>query len=296
MAVTYKFPLVGLRILITGGCGFIGSHLVESLYEKNDVYVLDNNHSSNDLRFDGVKYVFGNTSSIGSLFEGQKFDIIYHFGEYSRVEQSLDEFQKVVELNLSPLPRVLEFVKLSGAKLIYSGSSTRFYDNAAGEDLSPYTFSKATNAKFVKNFANWYNIDYAICYFYNVFGGREISKGKYSTVVGRFLESYRNKEAVYVTAPGSQERNFTHINDTVAALNLIGAQGIGDDYCIANEKSVSILELVEFLGLEYSFAPSHPSNRLSGPIPSSKLQDLGWVAHVDIFDYLRKCMDDCNTR
>ena len=296
MALTYKFPLSGLRILVTGGCGFIGSHLVESLYEKNEVYVLDNLHSSNDLRFDGVKYVCGSTSLIGSLFAGKQFDIIYHFGEYSRVEQSLDEFQKVVELNFNPLPNVLEFAKLSGAKLVYSGSSTRFYDNSAGEDLSPYTFSKAVNAKFVKNFANWYKLDFAICYFYNVFGGREICKGKYSTVVGRFLESYRNKEPVYVTAPGTQQRNFTHIDDTVAALNLIGAQGVGDDYCIANKKSVSILELVEFLGLEYSLAPENPSNRLSGPIPSYKLQDLGWAAHIDIFDYLRKWLDDCDSR
>ncbi len=290
MTQAFKEPLRGLNILITGGCGFIGSHLTERLCSDNVVTVLDNCHSSNNERFDGVEYVFASTELIGEIFHGRKFDLIYHLGEYARVEQSILEFDKVVDLNFRPLPNVLKFVKSSGAKLIYSGSSTRFYDHASGENLSPYTFSKSVNAKFVKNFATWYGIDWAICYFYNVYGGREISTGNYSTVVARFLEAYKKNECVNITAPGTQERNFTHVDDTIDALLVIGSSGSGDDYCIAHPRSVSIVELADSLKLKYSYAQPHPSNRMSGPIPSRKLQELNWKPKIDIFDYLREKM------
>ena len=106
---------------------------------------------------------------------------MYHLGEYSRVEQSFDDGSLVHEYNTQGTFQVLEFIKETGAKLIYAGSSTKFSDN--GADASPYAFTKAQNTQLVMNYGKWFDIDYAITYFYNVYGGREISEGKYATLI-----------------------------------------------------------------------------------------------------------------
>ena len=86
----------------------------------------------------------------------------------------------------------MEFWRQTGAKLIYSGSSTKFSEEGKGRHLSPYTAAKALNTELLVDYAQWYNLPYAIVYFYNVYGGRELSHGDYATVVGKFKNLVAN--------------------------------------------------------------------------------------------------------
>jgi len=97
---------------------------------------------------------------------------------------------------------------------------------------------KANNTNLVKNYGKWFNLPYAITYFYNVYGGREISEGKYATLIGIFSRKYKNNESLTITSPGIQRRAFTYINDTVDGLMLVGEKGKGDGYCIGSEKTL----------------------------------------------------------
>ena len=230
----------GKKILVTGGAGFIGSHLCERLAKDGNIVTSLDNYFTGQYchHVEGVDYIDKPTNNISEAVKS-KPEIVYHLGEYSRVEQSFDDISLVHEYNTQGTFQVLEFIRQTGAKLIYAGSSTKFSDN--GADASPYAFTKAQNTQLVMNYGKWFNIDYAITYFYNVYGGREISEGKYATLIALFQEKIRKGEKLQVVSPGTQKRNFTYIDDIINALVMIGECGQGDGYGIGCDKSYSIL-------------------------------------------------------
>ncbi len=275
-------------ILITGGAGFIGSHLCEKLSQENEVISLDNYFTgSKRNHVDGVKYIAGSTINIleDPYLIALSPDVVYHLGEYSRVEQSFDDVKAVLEYNLEGTKAVLEYVRHKRCKLIYAGSSTKFAD--LGKNATPYTWTKATNTELVKNYGDWFGIDYAITYFYNVYGPREISTGKYATLIALFNEKRKRGEKLTVVSPGTQRRNFTNIADTINALVLIGERGSGDEYGIGSDESYSILEIAEMFETEIEMLPERKGNRMSAPVVSDKTKELGWKAEVSIKDYIR---------
>ena len=271
-----KFSMRNKNILVTGGAGFIGSHLCERLHKDgNNVTSLDNYFTgSTDNHIDGVDYIKAPTSDIHYVPIKETPDIVYHLGEYSRVEQSFDDVRLVHEYNTKGTIEVLEYVREVGAKLVYSGSSTKFSDN--GADASPYAFSKAKNTELVMNYGKWYDMPYAITYFYNVYGGREIKEGKYATLIALFKDKIEKGEKLTVVSPGTQKRNFTHIDDIIDALVLIGEHGEGYGYGIGSDKSYSILEVAKMFNSEIELLPERKGNRMSGDVITDKTKELGW--------------------
>lgn len=283
------FTLEGnMRVLVTGGAGFVGSHLCEELAKRgDDVVSLDNYFTgSEDNHVSGVEYVRGDTRDIfDALWDQKPFDLIYHLGEYSRVEQSFEDLDLVFAFNLEGTSRVLEYVRsMPKAKLIYSGSSTKF---AEVEQISPYQWSKAHNTEFVKLFCEHNHIPYAITYFYNVYGPREIADGPYATLIAKFAERKRQGLPLTVTLPGTQRRNFTYIGDIVSALLLIGDRGEGDGYGIGNPRSYSVLEVAEMFGGKVVFTPEKPGNRLTAELKTEKTLDLGWTPCYSLENMIR---------
>ncbi len=280
-------------ILVTGGAGFVGSHLCERLVEdkNNRVISLDNYFTgSKDNHIEGVEYVKGETKDIEELII-EIPDIVYHLGEYSRVLTSFDDIGLVWRLNVLGTFRVLEFCKKNKTRLIYAGSSTKFgeFDDVGdGEDQSPYAFFKSTNTKLVNNYGKWFGLDYAITYFYNVYGGREISEGKYATVIGIFARKHKEGETLTVTSPGTQKRAFTHVYDTVEGVMLVGEKGTGDGHCIGTEKAYSILEIAKLFGGDIKMFPEKKGDRKYSKIDLTKMKELGWEAKHDVKDHIEK--------
>ena len=276
------------RILVTGGAGFVGSNLCERLAQNknNEVYSLDNYFTgSKENHVSNVTYIEGSSANIDSLVKFTP-DIIYHLGEYSRVEQSFEDIEKVWEYNKNGIFAVLEFVRKTGAKIVYAGSSTKFGDGGLGRNQSPYAWSKATNTELVQNYGAWYNISYAITYFYNVYGKREISTGKYATLIALFKERMKNKEDLTIVSPGTQKRNFTHIDDIVDGLILVGENGYGDEFGIGSPESFTILEIAEMFGGTIKMLPQRRGNRMTADVMTTKTEALGWSAKRNIKDYI----------
>ena len=275
----------GKNILVTGGAGFVGSHLCERLAnDGNTVTSLDNYFTGSlDNHVEGVQYIQTSTSDIFEVIE-ETPDIIYHLGEYSRVEQSFDDVKLVHAYNTKGTFQVLEYVRQTGAKLIYAGSSTKFSD--VGADASPYAFTKAQNTQLVMNYGNWFDIDYAITYFYNVYGGREISEGKYATLIALFKDRIEKGENLKVVSPGTQRRNFTHIDDIVNALVLIGEHGSGDGYGIGSDESFSVLEVAKMFNGEIEMLPERKGNRMTGEVVTEKTKALGWKPKHNLKTYI----------
>jgi UDP-glucose 4-epimerase len=275
-------------ILVTGGAGFIGSHLCEELAkDKNHlVYSLDNYSSgSKENHQKNVTYFSGETKNISNIINFSP-DIIYHLGEYSRVETSFKDIDIVWEYNKQGAFSVLEFVKKSGAKLIYAGSSTKFGDGELGKNQSPYAWIKSSNTELIENYGQWFDISYAIVYFYNVYGGREISTGKYATLMALFVKKYKSGKPLTVVSPGSQKRNFTHISDIISGLKLVGEKGYGNDYGIGSPDSYSILEIARMFGGEIKMLPKRNGNRMESELVTEKTKMLGWKSQISVEDYI----------
>ncbi len=273
-------------ILVTGGAGFIGSHLCERLVlQGHQVISLDNYFTgTRENHVKGVEYREGHTKDIEELVP-ETPDIIYHLGEYSRVEKSLTEPSLVWDLNKLGTFAVLEFCRNRKCKIVYAGSSTKFGDGGMGRDQSPYAWSKATNTELVQNYGAWYNMPYAITYFYNVYGPRERS-GEYGTLIEIFRQKMLSREPLLVNAPGTQGRNFTHVDDIVDALVLVGQSGEGDDFGIGDAKAYSVLEVAELFGGEIEMRPEVAGNRITSNIDTTKTELLGWSCKRTLKDYI----------
>lgn len=279
-------------ILVTGGAGFIGSHLCRRLtQEGHQVISLDNYFTGSvQNHIEGVEYREGHTKDIAALVP-ETPDLIFHLGEYSRVAKSLEEPDTVWDLNLRGTEGVLEYWRTKKCRLIYAGSSTKFAgereDGTEGRDLSPYTWAKAVNSELVVNYARWYGLSYAIAYFYNVYGpGERAGVDQYGTVIETFRAQHGAGMPCTVREPGTQTRAFTHVDDTVDALVRIAEAGGDDEYGISSTDVYSLLEVAEMFGGEVEMLPQTKSSRSTGAIDTTKLEALGWKQERHLKDYI----------
>ena len=282
-----------MRILVTGGAGFVGSNLIERLSknENYEIVCLDNYFTGNRNEIKNVVYVEGSTKDIFS-FEDKigSPDIVYHLGEYSRIATSFEDIRKVWDLNAAGTFQVLEYCREKESKIIYAGSSSKFGNNGDDENLSPYAWVKSKNVELIKNYNKWFGVKYAIAYLYNVYGDGQISEGKYATVVGIFLEQFKRGEPLTVVAPGSQKRYFTHIDDVVAGLDLIGLRGEGDNYCLCDEGSLSsVMALAKMFSKNIELIPQQQGNRTDLQPPSDRCtRELNWKTDKKLSNYIEK--------
>lgn len=273
-------------VLVTGGAGFIGSHLCGRLQkEGHRVISLDNYFAgSKDNHVDGVEYRDGHTKDI-EKFVPEMPDIIFHLGEYSRVEQSLLEPDIVVDLNTLGTRAVVEYWKKRKCKLVYAGSSTKFGDDGLAINATPYARTKAENSGLVKRVGDELKLPYAITYFYNVYGPHERS-GLYGTVIEAFKQMYLSGTPISVVKPGTQVRNFTHVDDIIDALILVGEKGEGDEFGLGNERSYSMLEVAKLFGGEVLMLPERAGNRMTSSLDTTKINALGWRAKRSLEEYI----------
>lgn len=282
-------------VLVTGGAGFVGSHLCERLQQNGyTVISLDNYFTgSKDNHVAGVDYREGHTKDVATLVP-EPVDLIFHLGEYSRVHASMEEPGMVWDMNVLGTLAILEFWREQKCKLVYAASSTKSAatetaNGTAGRDLTPYTWAKAANSDLVKNYGNWYELPYAITYFYNVYGPRERAWGDYGTVIETFRQNWLAGKPHQVNAPGTQTRAFTHVLDTVAALCMVGEQGEGDGFCISAQEKHSIKEAAEMWGGAIEMREQTKMSRSSDCEDISRLQDLGWEQKYTLEAYIESC-------
>src|SRR3954469_18291318 len=181
-------------MLATGGAGHVGSHLAELLAADGGhrVISLDNRlPGRREKPVAGVEYREGHTKDIDRLIP-ETPDVVFHLGEYARIAPSFEDVALTYEMNIVGTFAVAEFCRRRAVgKLVYAASSTKFAVEGDGRHQNPYSFTKATNVDLITDFGRWYDLPFAICYFYNAFGPRERGDEKYGTVIARFERLFR---------------------------------------------------------------------------------------------------------
>ncbi len=275
-------------VLVTGGAGLIGSELIPLLLPKYRVVSLDNYFiGRKENHVEGAEYVEGHTKDIEALLGHENPVIIFHLGEYSRVEQSFTDVQLVWESNVMGAFKVFEYWRKRKTKIVYAGSSTKFADGGLGRDQSPYAWMKASNTELVRNYGNWFGLDYAITYFYNAYGPRELAEGPYASVIGRFKTQFWAGEPITVVAPGTQKRNFTAAKDIARGLLMVGEKGQGDEYGLGSHESHTVLDIAKMFTDNITMLPERPGNRMDSICDTSRVEkEFGWKPEQTVQAYI----------
>jgi UDP-glucose 4-epimerase len=278
------------KILVIGGAGFVGTNLLEKLLENkdNDLTSLDCYFTGlQDNHIPGVRYIKGYSWDIIDIFKNEKFDIVYHFGEYSRISTSFDDINFISDSILRGTPKVFEFASKINAKLIYSASSTKLAHDGKDENLSPYSWMKAKMVELLKNYNKWYNLQYEICYFFNVYGPRQICTGNYATVVGIFMSQFNEGKTLTVVKPGTQSRDFTHIHDIVDGLIKSSKINLNHEWYLRSGISLTMIELAELFG-KWIFVPERKGDRKESTlIINDTKEKLKWESTINLKDWIK---------
>jgi len=265
-------------IVVTGGAGFVGTNLISFLLKNTKYKILSiDNYSSglkiNHIKNKKLKYIVGNTKNISILLNSKKNKInaIFHFGEFSRIYQSFLNMGKCIDSNTVGSHAIFNFCLNNKIKLIYSATSASLGNKGRDKDLSPYAFTKSINLELLENLKKWFKMKYEIIYFYNVYGPKQISKGKMATVIGIFENAYKNKKPLPVVRPGTQSRKFTYITDTVKVCYDAWKKNKCRHYSISSKKDYSILEVAKLFGTKINMLPARAGERYASALTNMNL-------------------------
>ena len=290
------------KIIITGGAGFVGSNLIEFLLKKTSYNLISlDNYSSgykkNHITSSRVKYIKGDTKNIDKLLKRpHEINAIFHFGEFARIYQSFLNMNECINSNTIGTNSVFNFCLKNKIKLIYSATSASLGNKGLDKNLSPYAFTKSKNLELLENLKKWYNFKYEVIYFYNVYGPKQISKGKMSTVIGIFEQAFKNKRPLPVVRPGSQSRRFTHIDDTIEICYLAWRKNKCRHYSISNRVSYSILDVAKMFKRKIKFLEKRPGERYASALTNMNLSNkvYKYFGKKRLKDYIDQIIDDNN--
>jgi UDP-glucose 4-epimerase len=283
-------------LVVTGGAGFIGSNLISELlkFKKFRILSIDNYSSGfvkNHIKNKRVMYLNGSTKNIENLLRSynSKIHSIFHFGEFARIYQSFKKINECFSSNIEGSSSVFNFALKNKIKLIYSATSASLGNKGQDMNLSPYAFSKAKNLELLENLKKWFNFKYEVIYFYNVYGERQICKGDMATVVGIFEDCFRLGKKLPVVRPGTQERRFTHVFDTVKACIFAWRNNKNKHYSIIGKQSHSIIELAKMFKSKIRYLPKREGERFSSALTKMNLNNkiIRLSAKIKLSDYIK---------
>ena len=279
------------NVLVTGGLGFIGSHLVDRLVkDEHDVCVIDNlstgtidnrNKKLNNMIFDDIVKVYEKRD----VYRFGDIDIIYHLGAESRIQPSLKNPYQTFKTNVMGTTSMCDLARHYNCKLIYAGSCT-----AEEQFLNPYAFTKFKGEEICKMYNEVYEVKTAIARFFNVYGDRHYREGSHATVLGIFEKQYMEGKPLTITGDGEQERDFIHVDDIVDGLILMSETDCdGETYEFGYGKSYSINEIAsmfktEVVHIEKPFGEMHTARADI----FEAVKYLNWEPTRNVEDYIKE--------
>ena len=281
-------------IVVTGGAGFIGSNLIKYLIKKTKFKIISiDNYSTgtkkNHVKHKNIKYIKDKNINISKLLKNYKkrIKVIFHFGEFSRIYQSFLKPRECLESNINNSFAVINFAKDNKIKIIYSATSSALGNNGKDENLSPYAWAKTKNIELIKNYSKWFGLKYELLFFYNVYGPGQILSGPMSAVIGIFETQFKKKIPLTIVKPGSQKRDFTHIDDIIRGCYLAFIKGRQDEYMLCSKKQYTILQIAKMFKTKIKFLPKRKGDRSSSSVPNNNsLNHLRYIPKIHIKDYI----------
>jgi UDP-glucose 4-epimerase len=296
------------KVLVTGGAGFIGSHLVRSLLDRGDrVRVLDNlsTGSKANLAGLGVDFIEGDIRDSAVVQESiEGVDFIFHLAAFISVAGSMEDPLSCYDANLNGSLNVLlqaskagvQRVVLASSAAIYGESESPVAENHPLNPQSPYAASKLAMEQAAKMLSQSFNLETVCLRFFNAYGPRQSPDSPYAAAIPKFIQAMLAGEPATIHGDGQQTRDFVYVGDIVNAM-LLAADGDSIDgrvFNIAGGNSVSINELVETLQRFFTetpdpvFGPPRQGDLLFSEADISLAERaLGYRPRIDLQEGLR---------
>ncbi len=298
-----------MKILITGGSGFIGSHVVERYQDIAEVVVLDNLRTGHRKNLDGLKcrFVEGSIMDRPLLDElMQGVDYIFHLAALVSVPESMALPGEAVDLNVHGLLNVLESGRKHGVKKLCFASSAAVYgenpiqpkvETMVPDPRSPYAITKLDGEYYCGLYAREGWLQTACIRFFNVFGPRQDPNSAYAAAVPIFLQRAKFGQPITVYGDGGQTRDFIFVKDIVGALSFAAENAhVTGVFNAGYGKAITILELVEEIkrltgsAAEIKFEPVRAGDIRHSTSDPSKLMAAGWVPQFNVASGLSRIL------
>lgn len=304
----------GKKVLITGGAGFIGSHLAEKLCSDNDVVVLDNLDTGSRDNLSAIKedvsFVEGDIRDGEAVKDAlREADLVFHCAAQISVERSVENPTETNQINVEGTLRVLDqcrkedvqrFVFVSSSSVYGSGPELPKREDMQPNPESPYAESKIKGEQHCRQFNDLHGLPCVILRCFNVYGSRQQASSPYASVIPRFISATLRDQKPIVFGDGEQTRDFIFVDDVVDALSRAAdvKNARGETINIASARPISILGLLEVLGeifnreIEPAFRDERPGDVRHSVADVSKAKDiLRFSPRVELADGLRRTVD-----
>ena len=284
-----------MRVLVTGGAGFVGANLIKRLVDEGHDVVSIDNYSTGKKENEQKECVYYDLDISNNPIESVvgKQDLVFHLAARARILPSIQNPAYTLMNNLNSSIRVLDYVRSKRIPIVFAGSSSsngNIYSN-------PYTFSKSSGEGLFELYNKIYDIPMSICRFYNVYGEYQLTEGAYCTVLGIFQKLYEEGKPLTITGDGEQRRDFTYVGDIVDGLWRCGEHLVyrnssktnGQTFELGRGKNYSINEIAGAFG-DYptEYIDKRPGEMRNTLNTDTKARDmLGWEPTVDIIDYIK---------
>lgn len=293
-----------MKVLVTGGCGFIGSHIVDTLVARGDsVSVIDAECADNDIFYKNPKayYTKANILDVEVVSElCKKTEVVFHLAAESRIGPAIEDPRKACETNVVGTCTVLKAALDAKSSVVYSSTSACYglknipplHEEMPQDNLNGYSTSKLAGEDLCKMFSKLYGLPTISLRYFNVFGERMPSRGQYAPVLGIFLRQAVAGQALTVVGDGEQRRDFVHVSDIVQANIKASAkikQFSGSVFNVGSGKNISVLEIAKAFNREIKFLPAREGEARTTLANISKIsRDLAYAPNVDVMEWLRK--------
>jgi UDP-glucose 4-epimerase len=299
-----------MKCLITGGAGFIGSHIVDALIEKgHEVVVIDNESSEVHEHFyfnDKATYHkldIADYQATRSVYDG--VDYVFHCAAESRIQPAILNPLLAIRTNTLGTGTVLQCSREAGVKKIMYSSTSSGYglvneppleETMPDDCLNPYSVSKVSGEKLCKMYNDLFGVKTVIFRYFNVYGNREPLKGPYAPVVGLFLRQHRAGQPLTIVPDGTQRRDFTHVEDVVQANLLameVDHEHYGEVFNVGTGTNHSVLELAAMISDNTVEVEPRIGEAYITLANNQKIRDiLGWAPTKHIGDYVKEELNE----
>lgn len=281
-----------MKILVTGGVGFIGTNLIKRLLKAgHDVYSIDNYSTglySNEV--DGATYWHDDITTINWEDENYiwntdiSFDVVFHLAAIARIQPSFERPVDYFETNATATMKLAKYCSDNKIPMIYAGSSSHH----GGKMKNPYTFSKDIGEEIIDLFQKHYGLQASIARFYNVYGPHHLKIGEYSTLIGKWESCIEKNTPLIIYGDGTKKRDFTHVYDIVDALILIlEKESWGNTFELGRGKNYSVLEIAKMFDHPILYREDKRGETLTTLCDYSLAKKLlGWEPVFNIEDYI----------
>lgn len=277
-----------MKILVTGGAGFIGTNLIKRLLvEGHTVYSLDNYSTGlRENQIEGCIYYTNDIQNI-SAYDSRfmSVDVVFHMAAIARIQPSFERPEDYISTNFNGTYEIIKYCKHNNIPLIYAGSSSKH----SGRFKNPYTFSKDLGEDIVKLYQTHFNLQASIARFYNVYGPHQLLEGGYTTLIGRWINNIRNNKECTIYGTGNKRRDFTHVDDIVDALVRIMDQSkYGYEFELGRGENYSVNEIAEMFNITPKYEDDKPGEaEMTLNTDTAAYDILSWNPKKNIVDYIK---------